>query len=103
MASQGPDSQTPAPNGSRPANAPVLDVRGLSAGHGSVTVVRNLDLALAAGQVLALLGPNGAGKTTLMTTLAGLLPRKAGDVLVDGRELPLNRPGAANRAGLVLV
>jgi branched-chain amino acid transport system ATP-binding protein len=103
MTSEEPADQTPAPDGSRPANAPVLDVRGLSAGHGSVTVVRNLDLALAAGQVLALLGPNGAGKTTLMTTLAGLLPRKAGEVSVAGKAMPKGRPGFANKSGIVLV
>ena len=55
----------------------VLECRGLVAGHGSVAVVRELDLRLTAGTVLAVLGPNGAGKTTLMTTLAGLLAQKA--------------------------
>jgi branched-chain amino acid transport system ATP-binding protein len=82
---------------------PVLECRAVSGGYGAVTVVRPLDLSLPAGTVLALLGPNGAGKTTLMLTLAGLVPRKGGAVLVDGKELPMSRPGAANRAGLVLV
>jgi branched-chain amino acid transport system ATP-binding protein len=81
----------------------VLECRGVTAGYGAVTVVRPLDVALSAGTVLALLGPNGAGKTTLMMTLAGLLPRIDGSVLVDGKELPSARPGTANRAGLVLV
>ena len=82
---------------------PVLECREVVGGYGTVTVVRPFDLALEAGTVLALLGPNGAGKTTLMLTLAGLLPRLGGSVLVDGKELPSNRPGPANRAGLVLV
>src|ERR1700746_3639927 len=103
MTGEAPAMQTPAASGGHPANAPVLDIRGLSAGHGSVTVVRNLDLALAAGQVLALLGPNGAGKTTLMTTLAGLLPRMAGEVSVAGKAMPKGKPGFANRSGIVLV
>ncbi|WP_067663067.1 ABC transporter ATP-binding protein [Nocardia miyunensis] len=81
----------------------VLECRGLIAGHGSVTVVREFDLSLSAGSVLAILGPNGAGKTTVMSTLAGLIPRLGGDVLVAGTSLPSARPGAANRAGLVLV
>jgi branched-chain amino acid transport system ATP-binding protein len=84
-------------------DSPVLEVRGLSAGYGSVTVARDIDIRLSAGRVLAILGPNGAGKTTVMTTLAGLLPRLAGEVLVAGKELPNARPGAANKAGLVLV
>lgn len=85
------------------AAASMLEVRGLSAGYGSVTVVRNLDIALGASQVLALLGPNGAGKTTLMNTLAGLLPRMSGDVVVAGTSVHKGRPGAASRAGIVLV
>jgi branched-chain amino acid transport system ATP-binding protein len=85
------------------AQTPVLEVRGVSAGHGSVKVVRSLDLSLGAGQVLALLGPNGAGKTTLMTTLAGLLPRMGGEMLVGGKPIPKGKPSAANRAGVVLV
>jgi branched-chain amino acid transport system ATP-binding protein len=86
----------------RPA-ALVLEARGLAAGYGPVQVVRSLDLAVPAGSVLGILGPNGAGKTTVMNTLAGLLPRQGGTVLLDGAELPANRAAAVNRAGLVLV
>jgi len=85
------------------SGTPVLELRGLEAGYGSVPVVRPLDLVVPAGTVLAVLGPNGAGKTTLMMTLAGLLPRLRGDVLVDGEPTPSSRPAATNRAGLVLV
>jgi len=81
----------------------VLTCRNLSAGHGDLTVARDFDLELGAGKVLALLGPNGAGKTTLLATMAGLLPRVAGDVVVDGVEIASGRPAAANRAGVVLV
>jgi branched-chain amino acid transport system ATP-binding protein len=91
------------PATSTSALTPVFEVRGLRAGYGSVTVVRNLDISLAAGQVLALLGPNGAGKTTLMTTLAGLLPRMSGEVTVSGKSIPKGKPAAANKAGIVLV
>jgi len=82
---------------------PTVEVRGLRAGYGSVTVVRSLDLSVPAGTVLGILGPNGAGKTTTMLTIAGLLPRQDGAVLVDGTVLPSGRPAAANRAGVVLV
>ncbi|GAB2982899.1 ABC transporter ATP-binding protein [Amycolatopsis acidiphila] len=80
-----------------------LECRGLVAGHGPVPVLRPLDLTVEHGTVLAVLGPNGAGKTTLLNTLAGLLPRLGGEVLVDGKPLPRGRPRAANRAGLILV
>jgi len=85
------------------AGTPVLETRGLTAGYGSVTVVRDVNIKLDAGKVLAVLGPNGAGKTTLLSTMAGLLPRISGEVLVGGSPLANARPGAANRAGLVLV
>ncbi len=93
----------PAPSSAPAAGPPVLEIRGLAAGYGSVTVVRNFDLSLHAGQVLALLGPNGAGKTTLMTTIAGILPRMAGEVLVGGKQMPKGKPGVANKSGIVLV
>ncbi len=85
------------------AVTPLLDVRGLEAGYGAVRVVRSLDLTADSGTVLGVLGPNGSGKTTMMMTLAGLLPRLGGEVLVDGTPVPGGRPAAANRAGVVLV
>jgi branched-chain amino acid transport system ATP-binding protein len=80
-----------------------LVCRGLRCGYGRLTIVRDLDLEVAGGEVLAVLGPNGAGKTTLMATLAGLLPRLGGDVRIGDTPLPSGRPRAAARAGLVLV
>src|ERR1700736_1744686 len=81
----------------------VLQIRGLHAGYGSVTVVRSFDLEADEGSVVAVLGPNGAGKTTLMLTIAGILPRISGELLVDGRPLASGRPVEANRVGVVLV
>jgi len=80
-----------------------LECRGLTCGYGRITVVRDLDLTVGPGQVLALLGPNGAGKTTLMLTIAGLLPRLGGDVRMEGSELSSGRPAEASRRGVVLV
>jgi len=81
----------------------VLTCRGLTAGYGDLAVARDVELDLASGRVLALLGPNGAGKTTLLATVAGLLPRLSGEVLVDAQPLPSFRANRANRAGVVLV
>jgi branched-chain amino acid transport system ATP-binding protein len=71
----------------------VLAARGLCAGYGSVTVVRDLNLEVAPGEVLAILGPNGAGKTTTLRTLAGSLPPLDGHVEIDGSptRAPLHR------------
>ncbi len=81
----------------------VLEARKLIGGYGKIVAVRDVDLELHAGEVTAILGPNGAGKTTLMMTLAGLLPRISGDVLLDGNSLPSGKPNVTNMAGVVLV
>src|SRR6202171_2728401 len=44
----------------------------------------DMELAVAAGELVAVLGPNGAGKTSLLRALAGLLPLSAGSVTLDG-------------------
>jgi branched-chain amino acid transport system ATP-binding protein len=80
-----------------------IEARGLTAGIGTITLLRDVDMSLAHGKVLAVVGPNGAGKTTFMRALSGLLPRMAGEVLFDGQPLRSGDPYAANRAGLVFV
>ena len=62
-----------------------IECVGLSAGYGSMAVVRDLDLHVGPGEVVALLGANGAGKTTTLLTLAGELPPVAGEVRLHGR------------------
>ena len=58
----------------------LIEARGLSAGYGSVGVVRDLDLTVSPGEVVALLGANGAGKTTTLLTLSGALAPLGGEV-----------------------
>ena len=57
----------------RRCGRPVIEARRLSAGYGDLAAVRELDLDVAPGEIVALLGPNGAGKTTTLLTLAGEL------------------------------
>jgi branched-chain amino acid transport system ATP-binding protein len=64
-------------------SAHLLDARALCCGYGSSVVVRDLDLHVDSGEVVALLGANGAGKTTTLLTLAGSLPALGGEVLLD--------------------
>ena len=58
----------------------VISAKGLVAGYGKVTIVRDIDLEIREGEVVALLGPNGAGKTTTLMTLAGDLKPLGGTV-----------------------
>ncbi len=63
-----------------------IQVRRLAAGYRSVTVLREVDLAVEPGEVLALMGRNGAGKSTLLATLAGMRAPTAGTIRVGGHD-----------------
>lgn len=81
---------------------PILEVRGLRKTHRTasheLTVLREIDLSLDAGDTLAIVGPSGSGKTTLLGLCAGLDDASAGDVLLDGT--PLGSLGQDARAAL---
>ena len=66
----------------------------LNAGYGDVTVVRDLNLRVDAGEVVALLGRNGAGKTTALLTMAGALTPLGGEI-----HSRADRPGLAGWSG----
>jgi lipopolysaccharide export system ATP-binding protein len=83
---------------SAPALAPAISSRleadGLQKRYGPRTVVKDVHLAVAAGEVVGLLGPNGAGKTTTFYMIVGLVRCDAGVIRIDGQEaqtLPIHR------------
>jgi branched-chain amino acid transport system ATP-binding protein len=65
----------------------MLSVRGLQAAYGASQVLFGVDLTVRAGEVVTLLGRNGMGKTTTVRTIMGILPRRAGEVELDGERL----------------
>ena len=81
----------------------LLEVRGLAAGYGPVTVIRDASLDIHAGEVVGLVGRNGAGKTTLISAIAGLLDKTKGNARLAGRMLSDLSPSDRVRAGLALV
>jgi branched-chain amino acid transport system ATP-binding protein len=66
--------------------APLLAVRGLEAWYGESHVLHGIDFDVGAGEVVTLLGRNGAGKTTTMKSLIGILARRRGSVIFEGKE-----------------
>ena len=80
-----------------------LTLDALEGGYGRLTVFRDAQLRLEAGQTIGLLGANGAGKTTLMKTIAGALTASAGRVLLGERDLTRMEAFKRARAGLALV
>jgi peptide/nickel transport system ATP-binding protein len=68
--------------------APLLEVRGISAGYGARPVLQDVSLRIERGATLGVIGESGSGKSTLARVIAGLLPPSAGTVLLDGAPLP---------------
>ncbi len=66
-----------------------LSVKSLRKSYRKRTVIRDVNLDLKRGEVVALLGPNGSGKTTCFYSIAGLVTPEGGQVLIDGRDVTM--------------
>ena len=74
-------------DGDRQNDDVVVECRGGSVGYGDELVVRDVDLAVRRGEIVALLGGSGSGKSTLLKAITGLLRPRAGEVRLFGRPL----------------
>jgi iron complex transport system ATP-binding protein len=70
----------------------VIRVNDLYCGYGESDVLRGVSVSIEAGEMVALCGPNGSGKTTLIRVLSGVLPLRAGNVEIAGRDASGLRP-----------
>jgi lipopolysaccharide export system ATP-binding protein len=77
-----------------------LRTEGLTKSFGGRTVVRNVDLNLASGEIVGLLGPNGAGKTTTFSMVVGLVGPDSGRVLLDEQNIASNPMYVRARKGI---
>ena len=77
-----------------------LEAHGLQKRYGARTVVKDVHLAVAAGEVVGLLGPNGAGKTTTFYMVVGLLRADAGEITIDGASVERRPIHQRSRLGL---
>ncbi|MBM3115980.1 LPS export ABC transporter ATP-binding protein [Jeongeupia naejangsanensis] len=65
----------------------VLSANGLMKRYKKRTVVKDVSIDVAAGEVVGLLGPNGAGKTTSFYMIVGLVAKDGGDIRLDGIDI----------------
>jgi len=72
--------------GASSAAAALLEVRGLNAWYGESHVLHGVDFEVRGGEVVTLLGRNGAGKTTTLKSIMGIVPRRAGAIVFEGRD-----------------
>ncbi len=82
---------------------PVLSLDRVSAGYGQADVVRDVEIDVHPGEIVALLGPNGAGKTTTLRVVSGLLKPSRGTVRYKGRDVAHLSPTQRARAGIAHV
>lgn len=80
-----------------------LEMRGIYKSFGANDVLRDIDFAVAPGEICALLGENGAGKSTLMNILGGVLPADRGTVELDGKEVHFKSPAESLSAGIAFI
>jgi ABC-type branched-subunit amino acid transport system ATPase component len=82
----------------------VLATKGLVAGYErDLPIVRGVDFALAAGELVVILGPNGAGKSTFVKAIAGLVPVHAGNTILGDIDVTAVPADEKIRHGLAFV
>jgi len=73
---------------------PIVDIRGLRKRFGANEVLKGIDLAVEAGEVIAIIGKSGSGKSTLLRCINGLETFDEGSLTVDGQALLHGNAGA---------
>src|SRR5262245_21536250 len=81
----------------------MLSVSRLSVSYGPITAVREIDLEVPTGSLVALIGANGAGKSSALNAIAGLLRPAGGRVLLDGDDVTGVPAHKLVRRGVALV
>jgi branched-chain amino acid transport system ATP-binding protein len=81
----------------------LLKIEDLTVGYEDLVVLRQVNMDIAEGQIVALIGSNGAGKTTTLKTISGLLRARAGQILFDGNPVHNWSSDKIVKAGLIQV
>lgn len=89
--------------GERPAEEPLLAVRGLAKRYGAVQALAGVDLDVHAGEVLAICGDNGAGKSTLIRMISGADTPSGGEMRLRGAAVRFTSPQDALARGVATI
>ena len=81
----------------------ILQLKGIDKSFPGVHALREVDLNVYEGEVMALLGENGAGKSTLMKVLTGVLARDGGEVLYRGKPVSYRNIRQAQEDGIAII
>jgi simple sugar transport system ATP-binding protein len=85
------------------ASEPLLEVRDVSKFFGNVIALKDVSVAVGAGEVACVLGDNGAGKSTFIKILSGVHSHDEGELLVDGDPTHFHSPREAKARGIATV
>jgi ABC-type sugar transport system ATPase subunit len=81
----------------------LLEAIGISKRFPGVQALDSASISVMPGEVIGLLGENGAGKSTLIKILAGILPKDAGAVIFNGKEVEITSPHKAQELGISII
>ncbi len=84
-------------------SAAMLELEGVGAGYGQFQALFDLSMRVEAGEAVAVIGANGAGKTTLLRVISGMLPARAGTIVMEGVDLKATPPHRIIETGIAHV
>jgi len=85
------------------APQPILSLKGISKAFGAVQALKDVDLVVYPGEVVAIVGDNGAGKSTLVKVLAGVHPHDSGIITFKNAPVKISGPTASRNLGIATV
>ena len=81
-------------------NSVLLEVKHIYKSFSGVPVLRDLGFAVKKGEIHALMGENGAGKSTVIKIITGVYTKDSGEIVYEGREVPINSRSDAAKLGI---
>jgi len=81
----------------------ILETKDLNVGYGDIQILRDINLKIGQGEIVALAGSNGAGKSTLLRSLIGLLKPMSGDILYRGQSIAGDQSQDRVKKGISIV